>query len=687
MVDVGVSLIESVVWCVVSLVICQEFNWHFSDSCTSKQVLNWSVCRGGKEKGNAGGARGRDEEHDEDHVTLSNMSCSGLYFGMGHRRWSSGGIAGPQSESVSKSSGLLLTIGGLGQRSCVAKRPKKREIRISCVDATGLGVDITRVLLECQMTICDADFVTDGSWCYLVLTVQQTSSVDGFNSQSEQQQDQSWGEEIMWARMKKRLVDVCPRDTDALRVLSHIPLVQQSSPYLVHVWARQDERGMLHAMSSVFADLDCTVFRAHVQTHDDGNPLRTAAGSGSEEEENEILNNATKESDEMNGKKRITIKEDEKRKDFGHGGAVVDTFWVIDNKGLLPLEERAEEICEGLKQAFGDLCIECELEPAPVEDLLMPKNISAVLESGYQDSNAMVTRLSCKDAVSHSNLREISMGGGRPMKWSSSDSLSTPEGSISVPLEDSFGRMSPLLNEKVLVKEFEKPEHVFVNVDTETSSEFIMLELECQDRKGLLYDLFLKLKEIRVRVAYCRVHTRDDRARVELTVQDAYGGDLCSAQATPALVQRIKQAAAASVHMLLGDTKDPTQVLLSVVVPVDAGGRGRPRVLYDITRVLSEAGILISKADIFMENLENEDEESSEIHTFLLSKQGSEEIFLEYEKRFILHIVKASLEGHSFGSQGSDEEAELISIDQTDDHGVNILRSLSCGWKTSLSDV
>jgi hypothetical protein len=651
MVDVGVSLIESV----------------------------W----GGKEKENAGGVRGRDEEHD-DHVILSNMSCSGLYSGMGHRRWSSSGAVGLQVENVVKPSGLL-TIGGLGQKGGVSKRPpKKREIRISCVDATGLGVDITRVLLECQMTICDADFVTDGSWCYLVLTVQHTSSVvvGGPHAQSWEEQAQSWEEELMWARMKKRLVDVCPRDTDALRVLSHIPLVQQSSPYLVHVWARQDERGMLHVLSSVFAELDCTVFRAHVQTNEDG-ALRTGAGGGGseQEEKNEMLNNAT--DDDAHPKKRIT---QGKTANHYSGDAVADTFWVIDNRGLLPLEERVEEICEGLKQAFGDLCIQCQLEPAPKEDLLMPKNISAALESGYHDSNTMVTRLSCKDAVSHSNLREISMGGGRPMRWSSSDSLSTPEGSISVPLEDSFGRMSPLLNAKVLIKEFEKPEHVFVNVDTETSTEFIMLELECQDRKGLLYDLFLKLKEIRVRVAYCRVHTRDDRARVELTVQDAYGGDLCSAQAIPALVQRIKQAAAASVHMLLGDTKDPRKVLLSVVVPVDAGGRGRPRVLFDITRVLSEAGILISEADVFMENLENEDEESSEMHTFLLKKQGSEEAFLEYEKRFILHIVKASLEGHSFGLHSSDEDAEVISIGQKDEDGVNILRSLSCGWKTSLSE-
>eukprot|EP00890_Picochlorum_soloecismus_P000238 jgi/Picsp_1/1214/NSC_04695-R1_protein len=672
MVDVGVSLLESV------------------------RSVCLLVFRGGKEKGNNGGGRGRDDEHD-DHVTLSKMSCGGTYSEMGHRRWSSSSIACPPSDGVSKASGLQ-AICGLGHKSCVTQRiPKRREIRISCVDATGLGVDITRVLLECQMTICEADFVTDGSWCYLVLTVQHTSAVLGGLSSQSEQQAQSWGEEMMWARMKKRLVDVCPRDTDALRVLSHIPLVQQSSPYLVHVCARKDERGMLHGMSSVFADLDCTVFRARVQTLNHG-ALGPAAGNGSEQEENESLNNAATDGDDGRVKKRTTTtttstttdkeeKNNDRRKDACNGGAVVDTFWVIDNKGLLPLEERGEEICEGLKQAFGGLCIECELEPAPVEDLLMPKNISAALESGYQDSNTMVTRLSCKDALSHSNLREISMGGGRPMRWSSSDSLGTPEGSMSVPLEDSFGRMSPLLNEKVLVKEFEKPEHVFVNVDTETSSEFIMLELECQDRKGLLYDLFLKLKEIRVRVAYCRVHTRDDRARVELTVQDAYGGDLCSAQATPALVQRIKQAAAASVHMLLGDTKDPSQVLLSVVVPVDAGGRGRPRVLFDITRVLSDAGILISEADIFMENLEDEDEESSEIHTFLLKKQSSEEIFLEYEKRFILHIVKASLEGHSFGLQGSDEEAELISINQADDNGVNILRSLSCGWKTSLSEV
>lgn len=42
--------------------------------------------------------------------------------------------------------------------------PSVREVRISCPDATGLGVDLTRVLLDFGLRILKGDISTDGKW-------------------------------------------------------------------------------------------------------------------------------------------------------------------------------------------------------------------------------------------------------------------------------------------------------------------------------------------------------------------------------------------------------------------------------------------------------------------------------------------------------------------------------------------
>lgn len=43
-----------------------------------------------------------------------------------------------------------------------------REVRISCPDATGLGVDIARMFLDFGLRITRADISTDGQWCFII---------------------------------------------------------------------------------------------------------------------------------------------------------------------------------------------------------------------------------------------------------------------------------------------------------------------------------------------------------------------------------------------------------------------------------------------------------------------------------------------------------------------------------------
>ena len=52
----------------------------------------------------------------------------------------------------------------------------EREVRISCPDATGLGCDVTRMLLDFGLRIVHGDMSTDGKWCFLIFRVSSLCS-------------------------------------------------------------------------------------------------------------------------------------------------------------------------------------------------------------------------------------------------------------------------------------------------------------------------------------------------------------------------------------------------------------------------------------------------------------------------------------------------------------------------------
>ena len=163
------------------------------------------------------------------------------------------------------------------------------------------------------------------------------------------------------------------------------------------------------------------------------------------------------------------------------------------------------------------------------------------------------------------------------------------------------------------------------------------------DRKGLFYDLARVLKDVAVRVAYARVETApaaSDRAavapsadrwalapplasrggaagaQIDLFVCDADGGGRVTDDDLVAeLVARVKRAAGLPLRIELrgcdgeggegGDASAPTphpppRAELTVTAPVDAGGRGRPRVTADVTAALGALGLDVVSADVFV---------------------------------------------------------------------------------------
>ncbi|KDD75230.1 hypothetical protein H632_c796p2, partial [Helicosporidium sp. ATCC 50920] len=128
-----------------------------------------------------------------------------------------------------------------------------REVRISCPDATGLGVDLSRVLLDFGLRILRGDISTDGKWCFLIFRVQLSSGVPP-----------------RWQLLKSRLEIMCPNGMDSLSALyKWRSLPKEHPPFLLQV-ASYDRAGMLHSLSHVLWEADTTVFKAHITTSPSG---------------------------------------------------------------------------------------------------------------------------------------------------------------------------------------------------------------------------------------------------------------------------------------------------------------------------------------------------------------------------------------------------------------------------------
>lgn len=63
-----------------------------------------------------------------------------------------------------------------------------------------------------------------------------------------------------------------------------------------------------------------------------------------------------------------------------------------------------------------------------------------------------------------------------------------------------------------------------VTIDNSTTSAYSLINIVCRDRKGLVYDLMRTVKDIHIRVAYGKVHVRQDyMCEADLFVQEVDG--------------------------------------------------------------------------------------------------------------------------------------------------------------------
>lgn len=132
--------------------------------------------------------------------------------------------------------------------------------------------------------------------------------------------------------------------------------------------------------------------------------------------------------------------------------------------------------------------------------------------------------------------------------------------------------------------------------DNNLSPSHTLIQILCKDRNGLLYDLMRTLKDYNIQVSYGRLSRNvDGNCEVDLFFSQADGRKILDPKKQDSLCFSLKTGITHPLRVMFVDRGSDTELL--VAAPIERCGRGRPRVLYDVTRILKILNIGIFMVD------------------------------------------------------------------------------------------
>lgn len=440
-----------------------------------------------------------------------------------------------------------------------------RDVCISCNDATGLGCDVARMLLDFGLIIVSGDWHTDGEWCFIMIVVRLAPRMPAH-----------------WKLLKTRLLELCPkhlwinswRPPNPADVL--VPFLLQVSSY--------DRAGVLHDLMHTLWEADVTVFKAYITTspsHD-----------------------------------------------------VLDKFWLYDNRFQLPDHHRVLEISDQVRQVMNEPAAGCSITAAP------PDSASAERTS----SNANGTAVSLPAASVVSNMR-------RPCKDANATSplarLGRKGGGGNTSATSSVSSLAALLEEAG--DQWGSHDRCEVTLDNATTDAYTCVHVLCPDRKGLVYDLMRTIKDLHLRVAFARVAVQTDGlCDTDLFVQHVNGGHISDRDDQEVLHARVLAAVAIPVRIAIRDIHERTVTEIVVTAQIDSGGKGRPRVTYDVTEALNAAKLCVFKAEMYIEaepEAAAADRRPQELHRFLVNGRDGSRLTSSEQKKDLYQVIQLQLAG------------------------------------------
>ncbi|KAK9158606.1 hypothetical protein Scep_005180 [Stephania cephalantha] len=224
-------------------------------------------------------------------------------------------------------------------------------------------------------------------------------------------------------------------------------------------------------------------------------------------------------------------------------GKVMDLFFVTDTRELLHTKKRQEDTYDHLKAVLGDDMISCEIELA-----------GSVVNICSQGSSFLPPAIS-------DEMFSLELSGEQP-----NVSSSTSNG-------------------------------VSITMDNSLSPSHTLIQILCQDHKGLLYDIMRTLKDYHMQISYGRFSAKHGRnCEVDLFVMQADGKKVVDPNKQNALCARLQMELSLPLRVALLSRGPDTELL--VANPVELSGKGRPLVFYDITLSLKMLNTGIFSAEI-----------------------------------------------------------------------------------------
>ncbi|KAK2981187.1 hypothetical protein RJ640_007121 [Escallonia rubra] len=216
-------------------------------------------------------------------------------------------------------------------------------------------------------------------------------------------------------------------------------------------------------------------------------------------------------------------------------GRVMDLFFITDTRELLHTKKRREDTSDNLREVLEDAMISCDIEMAGPE-------ITACSQ-GPPFLPPAIT----EDTFDLEMLDERRRG-------------SFPSNSVSITMDNCLS-----------------PAHTLV-------------QIICQDHKGLLYDIMRTSKDYNIQISYGRFTTKNKTdCEVDLFIMQADGKKIVDPSKQNALCSRLRMELCRPLRVALMNRGPDTELL--VANPVELSGKGRPLVFYDITLALLKLNI------------------------------------------------------------------------------------------------
>ncbi|KAI8032096.1 ACT domain-containing protein ACR10 [Camellia lanceoleosa] len=223
-------------------------------------------------------------------------------------------------------------------------------------------------------------------------------------------------------------------------------------------------------------------------------------------------------------------------------GRVMDLFFVTDTRELLHTKKRQAETIGSLEAVLGDAIISCEIERAGPEVTACSHGSSFLPSAITQDMFCLELPSKHRNGFLASN-------------------------SVSITVDNSFS-----------------PSHTLV-------------QILCQDHKGLIYDIMRTLKDYNIQISYGRFFASAKRnCEVDLFIMQADRKKIVDPHKQNALCSRLRMELIRPLRVDVLSRGPDTELL--VANPVELSGRGRPLVFYDITLALEILNILIFSVEI-----------------------------------------------------------------------------------------